>query len=76
LSYIKKKTSDEIKQKDEKLLEAERSLRQLECDRKTLENERENLMEKVQMDSGLLRETLEVKENQVRMLNIEMESMK
>jgi hypothetical protein len=48
----------------------------LECDRKTLENERENLMEKVQMDSGLLRETLEVKENQVRMLNMEMESMK
>lgn len=76
LAYIKQKTSEDLKQKDEKLQEAERCLRQLEFEQKNLEDERENLIEKVQMDSGLLRKTLEMKENQVRKLNMELETMK
>lgn len=76
LAYLKQKTTEDLKQKDEKLQEAERCLHQLEHEQKNLENERENLIEKVQMDSGLLRKTLEMKENQVRKLNTELESIK
>lgn len=76
LDHIKQAASDELKHKDQKLIEAERSLQQIEYERKSLEDERENLIEKVQMDSGLLRKTLEMKENQVRKLNTELDAMK